>query len=193
MLTSNIEQNTLVRCRFVLALNHWHTLIKTNSSLGCIPSLKNASTNWHREQIIRRWARRCDALGTELAELIAGYSLSYSVDSQRARMGAQDLIAYTPRQELPKGSSTFQQVMDEIRREKEREQNLINKTLSAFAVANNKDLSTTPSKNAKGSRWRMASFKLLARKPSQKDLIKGQPWRSAEHLECWIVDKCLLQ
>jgi len=90
-------------------------------------------------------------------------------------MEAQDPIAYIPRHELPKGSSTFQQVMDEIRREKEREQNLINKTLSAFAKANKKDLSTTLSKNAKGSRWRMASFKLLTRKPSQKDLLKGQP------------------
>jgi len=90
-------------------------------------------------------------------------------------MGAQDQIAYTPIQELPKGSSIFQQVMGEIRREKEREQNLINKTLSAFAMANKKDLSTTPSKNAKGSRWRMASFKLLTRKPSQRDLLKGTP------------------
>jgi len=84
-------------------------------------------------------------------------------------------MAYTPRRELPKGSPTFQQVMEEIRREKAKEEDLINKTLSAFEAANKKDLSTTPSKNYTGNRWRMASFKLLSRNTSQKDVLKCPP------------------
>ena len=98
--------------------------------------------------------------------------MSYS--GERASIVVQGPMAYTPRRELPKGSSTFQQVMEEIRREKEKEKDLINKTLSAFAAANNKDVSTTPSKNLNGNRWRIASFKLLSRKTSQKDVLSQQ-------------------
>lgn len=72
---------------------------------------------------------------------------------------------------LPKGSVTFQQVIEEIQKEKEAEKALIEKTLNAFATAKKKTEENVIDKNAKNYRWKMASVKMLSRSKSQRDSI----------------------
>lgn len=72
---------------------------------------------------------------------------------------------------LPKGSITFQQVLEEIQREKEAERALIDKTLKAFATAKKKPEVNANEKGMRNSRWKTASLRMLTRSKSQRDAL----------------------
>lgn len=65
--------------------------------------------------------------------------------------------------ELPKGSVTFQKVLEEIRLEKEAEQALLQKTVQAFMGVKKKKTSQTNERIIRNSRWKLASMKLLSK------------------------------
>lgn len=65
--------------------------------------------------------------------------------------------------ELPKGSVTFQRVLEEIRLEKEAEQALLQKTVQAFMGVKKKKTSQTNERIIRNSRWKLASMKLLSK------------------------------
>lgn len=62
---------------------------------------------------------------------------------------------------LPKGSITFQQVLEEIEKEKQAERQMIEKTLNAFTSMKKK---SSVNKNGKTNRWRMITMKIKSQK-----------------------------
>ncbi|KAH3693772.1 hypothetical protein DPMN_081212 [Dreissena polymorpha] len=75
------------------------------------------------------------------------------------------------RRVLPKGSAVFQRVLDEIRQEQENETKLITDSLSAFADAKKKHEAIIAERNARNSKWKLASVKMLTKRRSTKDLL----------------------
>lgn len=90
---------------------------------------------------------------------VEGMTMDHTQDSNMAREASMcnGIVIYKPI--LPKGSTTFQQVIDEIKREKEAEKALIQKTLDAFATAKKKPKVKNDNRNVNTNRWRLMTMR----------------------------------
>lgn len=76
-------------------------------------------------------------------------------------------------QTLPKGSDTFQKVLDEIKQEQEAEKSVLENTLDAFMGVKRRKASQTSDRVPRNSKWKLASMKVLNRKLSERNTLNG--------------------